>query len=125
MFRFAFIVLTLFSLTFCGEAQKSTANLSNDAFKSALKDSNVVLLDVRTAGEFSQGHIPGALNIDIYKPNFRDQILNLDKSKTYLIYCRTGSRSTNALRFMQQSGFSEVSHLQQGIVRWNGMVVKD
>lgn len=124
MLRIAIILLAVFSLTFCGEAQKSTANLSNDEFKSALKDTNIVLIDVRTPGEFAQGHIEGAVNIDIYGPTFKAQMLKLDKEKRYLLYCRSGSRSSNAIRFLQESGFSDVAHLQQGISRWNGPVAQ-
>ena len=70
-----------------------------------------VVIDVRTAGEFAEGHLPGAVHIDWFSPNFRAQVEALDKSKTYLLYCRSGNRSGQAVRAMQQMGFSQVQNL--------------
>lgn len=76
------------------------------------------LVDVRTPGEFSQGHLKNAINYDISKSGFENQIASLDKSKPVLVYCLTGSRSTYAVRYMQSIGFKEVYELNGGMMKW-------
>ncbi len=77
-----------------------------------------VLLDIRTPAEFAAGHIDGAVNIDYRASDFAQQIATLDRSKTYLVYCRTGNRSGKALPLFDRLGFNSVIHLTDGIVAW-------
>jgi rhodanese-related sulfurtransferase len=77
-----------------------------------------VVLDVRTPGEFAQGHIEGAVLVDYLSPGFRQEMEGLDKTKTYLVYCRTGNRSTSAVGIMSELGFRSTYHLEGGMVRW-------
>jgi rhodanese-related sulfurtransferase len=77
-----------------------------------------VVLDVRTPGEFAQGHLEGAVLVDYRSPGFREEVAGLDKTKTYLVYCRTGNRSASALGIMREFGFRSHYHLEGGIVRW-------
>ena len=77
-----------------------------------------VILDVRTPQEFAEGHLRGAVNLDIQAPDFERQLKALDRGKTYLVYCRTGNRSIRAVRAMEQLGFQSIQHMAQGIVRW-------
>jgi phage shock protein E len=70
-----------------------------------------VLVDVRTPAEFAEGHLDGAVNIDIQSPGFDAQITQLDPSATYLVYCRSGNRSGQALTRMQAAGFTDVANL--------------
>ncbi len=76
------------------------------------------IIDVRTPGEFSQGHLKNAVNYDISKSGFENQIASLDKLKPVLVYCLTGSRSTYAVRYLQSIGFKEVYELSGGILKW-------
>ncbi|GEM_PF-2159366 len=75
----------------------------------AIAATDSVIIDVRTPGEYSQSHIKGALNIDIYSPQFRSQIEKLDKNKHYEVYCRSGSRSSQAVRIMKDMNFKKVT----------------
>lgn len=77
-----------------------------------------VILDVRTAEEFASGHIENAINIDYYSDTFRDELDNLDKNQTYLVYCRSGRRSGSALDIMAELGFNEVYNILGGIIAW-------
>jgi rhodanese-related sulfurtransferase len=77
-----------------------------------------VILDVRTPKEFADGHIEDALNLDYYSETFLDDLDHLDKTKIYLIYCRTGSRSGKAFKFMRDLKFQNVYHIEGGITRW-------
>jgi len=74
------------------------------------------VIDVRTKPEFDNGHIKNAVNIDIYG-NFEVEVSKLDREKTYLVYCRTGSRSRMVLSIMESLGFN-ILHLQDGILEW-------
>ncbi len=64
------------------------------------------VIDVRTAGEYSTGHLEGSLNFDIQGPNFATDIATLDKSADYVIYCRSGNRAGQAVTYMQDNGFT-------------------
>lgn len=82
------------------------------------KDSTAVILDVRRSSEFAEGHINGAINIDwLDTEKFKEKTKQLDTSKTYFIYCRSGKRSNAAAREMAKSGF-KVFDLQGGILLW-------
>ncbi len=73
------------------------------------------IIDVRTKEEFEESHIEDAINIDIYSPSFQGTITDLDKTKSYLIYCTSGGRSLQATMFMRKNGFTNVENLGGGI----------
>ncbi len=77
-----------------------------------------IILDVRTPEEFADGHIEEAINLDFYSETFRDELDNLDKNQTYLIYCRSGNRSGKALNIMAELNFREVYNISDGIIGW-------
>ena len=79
---------------------------------------NFVILDVRTPREFAGGHIEGAINLDYNSSSFKDDLNALDKTKMYLVYCRTARRSRGALDMMRALEFREVYHMLGGIVGW-------
>lgn len=86
-------------------------------------DDNAFILDVRTDQEVEEGIIPGATQIDIHKgQGFLDEVENLDKSKNYYIYCRSGNRSGQAAALMDQLGFENTYNLKGGISEWEGEV---
>jgi len=100
-------------------------NLAQEVWVDQLEnDGNAVILDVRTEDECNEGMIPGAINIDIYKgQGFINLIEELDKSKNYYVYCRSGARSGQACSIMNQLGFENTHNLLGGIMEWNGEVV--
>ena len=77
-----------------------------------------VLVDVRTAEEFSEGHLPKAVNIDVKKEEFIEDIQKLRKNKTVLLYCRSGKRSARAAQIMDSLGFKKVYNLDGGYLAW-------
>lgn len=81
-------------------------------------DAEFMLLDIRTLGEFRQGHIEGASQLDFYGKDFRAELKKLPKGLPYLIYCRSGSRSGQSLRLMRELGFTNVQDLAGGIRSW-------
>ncbi len=80
---------------------------------------DIIVLDVRTPGEFAAGHIEGALNIDFKNANFATEIGKLDTAKTYLVHCRSGARSTRSLPVFKENGFKTIIHMNGGIMDWN------
>ncbi len=97
---------------------KAYKSLPGKKFKEEFsKAKQPVLIDVRTASEFSSGTIPGAKNFDIMAPGFQKQIASLDKSKDYFLFCRSGSRSAHACGVMAGQGF-KVYNLKGGVGAW-------
>ena len=81
-------------------------------------DPNLVILDVRTPEEFSEGHIENAVNLDFYSDDFKEELDKLDKNKTYVTHCRSGGRSAKTLNLMKELGFKEAYNITGGIVEW-------
>lgn len=123
-------VLAITSATFlttaCGNAQdspqsqsKSTIeNVNADEFEKGVNNSDVTLLDVRTAQEVSGGHIEGAINYDFYGAGFDEQLKTLDKEKAVYVYCRSGGRSSKTADKLKDLGFTQVYNLEGGIGAW-------
>jgi rhodanese-related sulfurtransferase len=82
------------------------------------QDDSVVILDIRTPGEFSQGHIKGAMNIDYLAGDFATNLAALDRDKTYVIHCQSGNRSGRSLSQFRELGFQKVLHLDAGFTGW-------
>jgi phage shock protein E len=87
------------------QATKPVKQIDIEQFDKLRQEKDHVVLDVRTAQEFSQGHVPGAVNIDISDPQFKKKVETLDKSKTYLVHCARGVRSARAAKIMSPLGF--------------------
>lgn len=90
-------------------------------FFALTEDSKNKLLDIRTPEEFMAGHLKNAINIDYYASDFQNQLGKLDKSQTYLVYCRSGSRSSTAIQMMKTLGFKRVYELEGGINSWGAI----
>jgi len=85
-----------------------------------------VILDVRTPAEFTENKIdPKAINLDVDSPDFESEINKLDKSKNYLVYCRTGRRSAIASQKMVDNGFTKIQNMEGGTVEWFNSSQKD
>ena len=97
---------------------KKYEDISAGPFHGLMLQPNTVILDVRSAGEFSGGKIRGARNLDIMSAGFVNQVKNLPKDKTYLVYCRSGNRSGQACEIMADMGFEKLKNLSGGIMRW-------
>lgn len=80
----------------------------------------VRIVDVRSPGEFSAGHIPGAQNVPL--ESFQATASQWDKSAPVLVYCQSGSRSAEAVKMLQALGFQKILHFDKGIVAWTGQL---
>lgn len=110
-------LLTVLGLTSaCG--QQNFENTDVQGFTTLMADSSVVILDVRTAAEFAEGHIPGAILIDQGQSDFMEKAqAALPTEKTIAVYCRSGRRSANAAGRLADAGYKCVN-LKGGIVAW-------
>ena len=108
-------LLSLLGLAGC----KGYADLKVDEFEKMLsEDKTVQLVDVRTADEFTAGHIAGAVNIDWYANDFMDQIASkLAKDRPVMVYCRSGKRSAAAAAKLD-GAFYKTYNLLGGYLAW-------
>ena len=96
---------------------KFTTLNAND-FEKAISDSQVTIVDVRTADEYSGGHIPNAINIDVNRAGFLYEAdEKLPKDKTIAVYCQGGVRSRKAASLLSDNGY-KVLNLNGGIKEW-------
>lgn len=93
--------------------------VDRNTFKVLMENKTAVILDVRTPEEYSQGFISGALNMDFLDDSFPEKLKGMDKDKTYLIYCKSGGRSEEALKEMNSLGFNKVYELEEGYMGWS------
>ena len=117
--RYLIYVLSLF-FSFSVFAQSnlsSVKSLSAVEFKKLVDAKSVLLIDVRTAEEFAEGHIAGAVNIDVNKADFVPNIKKLTNRKLLALYCRSGHRSKLAASKIVGLGFV-IYDLNSGFKEW-------
>lgn len=96
-------------------------NLNAKEFEESIsKDKQAVIIDVRTPEEEVEGKIENAIYLNIMNPSFIEKVKNLDKTKHYYVYCRSGARSATACEFMESLGLT-ATNLAGGILAWNQM----
>jgi rhodanese-related sulfurtransferase len=100
------------------------SHVDASAFALAVEQPGITVLDVRTPAEFAEGHLPGAVNVNVEDPTFPAEIAALDPDADYAVYCRSGNRSRVAIDFMTQAGVTQTVGLEGGIGAWKGDVVK-
>lgn len=99
--------------------QTISAAESNALIEQNQSNSDFLILDVRTPSEYSAGHLKAAKLLNFRGDDFEAKLNQLDKSKTYLIYCRSGGRSGMALKLMEKSGFQSVYNMGGGFNDWS------
>ncbi|WP_178983768.1 rhodanese-like domain-containing protein [Winogradskyella helgolandensis] len=100
------------------------ADLSQEEWTKQLEaDTNAIVLDVRTQDEVDEGIIPNAIHIDIFKgQGFINEVEDLDKTKNFYVYCRSGNRSGQACAIMNQLDIKNAYNLLGGFNEWQGEV---
>lgn len=115
----ALIVTPLLFLYSCGRGQSGETVLSPEDFKQKISETEAgIVLDVRTTGEFAQGHLENAVNVDWNSADFDARIAKMDKSSTYFVYCLSGGRSSAAAAHMRSEGFTDVIEMEGGMLAW-------
>ena len=106
----AAVVLSAVAVAGCGDdtaARAATELVAASEVTSVLADGAVVV-DVRSPSEFAAGHVADALNIDLDSEDFEAKVDALDKGRTYVVYCGTGSRAAQAIESMAELGFTDL-----------------
>ena len=93
-------------------------NLSVDEAENVAKDAQMIILDVRTPGEYKAGRLHRAININVNAADFAQQVDKLDKSKPLFFYCATGNRSVRAAEKLVEKGFTNLYHMEKGFKAW-------
>lgn len=110
------IALSAFSCT--DTNQNEIKVVSPEEMKTLLEMEDVQLVDIRTPEEYQTGFIEYSQNINFLSPTFEDDILNLDKSKPVLVYCKSGKRSAKCSKKLKAAGFVKIYDLEGGITKW-------
>ena len=133
MMRLGLFILFVFVLAIglwacIGQKSDKFENLNSSQFNNLIHEHrDIQIVDVRTAAEYSQGHIEGSKNIDVYDPDFASIVVKrLDPNHPVAVYCKSGRRSSNAAAILVEKGF-KVYNLDKGIKGWqeDGMPVKE
>ena len=133
-----FLIISLFYIIGCSPKEVNSANIQTASpsitesiavqgpditiakAKQMMETSkDIILIDVRTQGEVDNGIIGNPLHIDISKPDFKQKIEALDKSKEYIVYCAVGGRSGTAVKYMRQAGFDKSYNMMGGYKEWS------
>ena len=96
----------------------SVQKIDVDQFDQKRQEKDAVVLDVRTPKEYAEGHVPGAVNLDVHDPKFDQKVADLDKAKTYLVHCASGVRSGAATKKMAGMGFTNLFDFHGGFHAW-------
>jgi len=91
-----------------GACSGGESNSSEDA---VVLQSDAIIIDVRTPEEFAAGHLEGAVLIDIKDASFDSKIAALDPDAVYIVYCRSGNRSAQAVERMRGAGIDDITDL--------------
>lgn len=80
------------------------------------------VVDVRTAGEYQLAHVPGAINVPV--DQVQSTAASWDRNGTFVVYCQTGGRSTEAVKVLESMGFTHILHFDKGMNAWTGATDK-
>ena len=120
IYFYLFVAAFGFGMWACTHKEDKFKNLTSKQFEELIKDPSIQLVDVRTVAEYTEGHIPGSLNITLKDeegfPLAIDELL--DKGKPVAVYCRSGRRSRTAAELLIKKGFQKVYNLDKGILNW-------
>lgn len=90
--------------------------LPGQTFVTQAAADHATIIDVRTPGEYAAGHLAGAININVEDPSFTENVAKLNPGLTYFVYCHSGNRSGQAVAYMKQHGFKNLSELAGGLM---------
>lgn len=119
-----FVFVSILTLAACGSSDTSRENSDGKLYedvsvkqaKELIDNDEVVVIDVRTQGEYDEGHIPNATLIP--EDEIDNKMEKLDKDASYLMVCRSGNRSSNASEMLAKNGFKHIKNMKGGMNEW-------
>ncbi len=115
--KFMLALFSALSITACASAQESRKISGEQGKKMMENDSSIILVDVRRADEFNEGHIRGAILIPNEEIGGERPDLLPDLDATIILYCRSGRRSAIAAKKLESLGYTKVYDMG-GIISW-------
>lgn len=115
-----FVILLLIFSACKQEVTEGVYLVTSEEMEELLLMDEVQLIDVRTPGEYKDGYIQNAVNMNFFDSDFDEKINTLDKDKPTCVYCKKGGRSAKAAKMMKEKGFKKVYDLKGGITEWKG-----
>lgn len=113
------------SLAFAGETPDGITYVDAAQARHLLaQNDNLIVLDVRTKGEYKRGHIEGAVRNNYFSTKFKKRLRALDKAQPYLVHCKSGHRSERVVKIMLKEGFTDITHLDGGYDAWKKLPPK-
>jgi phage shock protein E len=112
------VLIVLLSFTAQADDKPTHKNVNPEEFEKLSKESDTVILDVRSPKEYQAGHLKNSILIDFNAKDFDEKLKQLDKSKTYLVHCAVGGRSAKACNKLDAFDFKKVYNLEGGIKAW-------
>lgn len=113
----ATVIVAVITLVFELRARARTVGVSaNQAI--LLHNKGALMLDVRSAEEFTKGHIVDARNIEMQKLADSLDTLKKYREKPVIVYCENGARSAQAVKLLKAQGFTQATSLQGGLAGW-------
>lgn len=88
------------------------------------QNDKLIVLDVRTKGEYKRGHIEGAVRNNYFSTKFKKRLRAFDKTQPYLVHCKSGHRSERVVKIMLKEGFTDITHLDGGYDAWKKLPPK-
>jgi len=121
------IILLSILMSACGQASNNSSpvpsyNVSIDQALTDWQNKSVVILDVRTPGEYADGHIPNTMLIPL--DQLPERLNEVPKEKKVYVICRSGNRSAQAVNLLRSKGFTNVYNVTGGMMQWKGPVEK-
>ena len=101
----ALVAISTIALGACSSSDASSSRVD------AAVTAESMIIDVRTPEEYVAGHLDGATLIDIKDASFDAKMAELDPNASYIIYCRSGNRSAQAVERMKEAGFTNLTDL--------------
>lgn len=96
-----------------------STNVTIEESKALINDmEDLLILDVRTKGEFDAGHIEGSIQIPVDELEDRINELEEYRGNPILVYCRSGNRSSQAVNILLNNEFEEIYHMNEGFMNW-------
>ena len=116
---YTYYIIVFFVFVSCAQSKNDDyTDMEPAQFQKAISADSIQLIDVRTLGEFNEGHLKNAMLIDYLSDDFSENIKKLNPDKAVYIYCRSGKRSSKSAKHFKETGFSEIYNLKGGVLEW-------
>jgi len=125
--RLLLFLAVLFTIISCNsQTTEKLKTVDVNTFSKEIKaTSNPQILDVRTPEEFAEGHIDNAININWNGDSFVKDAEKLNKEEAVFVYCRSGRRSLEASKKLEELGFKNIYNLDGGYMKWRAAELND